>query len=292
MSEALSGSAAVHRPGRGNGRPWLRHWAIHLVLIVGSAFMVFPFVWEFLTAFKTYGGSVLVPPQWIPDPWTWNFGAVFDSIPLGQMALNSVIITLARTLGQVILCTMAGYGFARLNFPLRGPLFLVFLSVLMVPSQLFLLPQFEILRSLGLLNSLEGIVLPGLFSAFGTFLMRQFFMSMPLELEEAARLDGANPWQVFWRVMLPLAKPGIVALAVFTALWSWNDLLWPLIIVSDADKQPLSVGISLLASDPHNQTNYPVLMAAALLAMLPMLVTFIVLQRQFIAGIAFTGSKG
>ena len=269
-----------------------RHWPIHLILIVGSAIMVFPFVWEFLTAFKTYAGSTLVPPQWIPAPWTWNFGTVFDRIPLGQMALNSVIITVARTFGQVVLCTMAGYGFARLNFPLRGPLFLVFLSVLMVPSQLFLVPQFEILRDLGLLNSLGGIVLPGLFSAFGTFLMRQFFLSMPAELEEAARLDGANPWQVFWRVMLPLAKPGIIALSVFTALWSWNDLLWPLIVISDDDKQPLSVGISMLASDAHNQTNYPVLMAAALLAMLPMLITFIILQRQFIAGIAFTGSKG
>lgn len=269
-----------------------RHWPIHVVLILGSLIMVFPFFWEFMTAFKTYAGSTQVPPQWIPDPWTWNFDEVFSRAPLGQMAINSVIITVARTAGQVVLCTMAGYGFARLNFPFRGPLFIVFLSVLMVPSQLFLVPQFEILRDLGLLNTLEGVILPGLFSAFGTFLMRQFFMSMPAELEEAARLDGANPWQTFWRVMLPLAKPGIIALSVFTALWSWNDLLWPLIILTDDDKAPLSVGISMLSSDAHLQTNYPVLMAAALLAMLPMLLTFIVLQRQFIAGIAFSGSKG
>ncbi|HEU5224129.1 MAG TPA: carbohydrate ABC transporter permease [Candidatus Lumbricidophila sp.] len=266
--------------------------SVHITLIVGAVFMVFPFVWELLTAFKTFGGSTQVPPQIIPDPWAWNFPDAFARINVGQMTINSVIITVACTLGQIVLCTMAGYGFARIPFRGRNALFMAFLAVLMVPGQLFLVPQFEIIGKLGLLDSLPGVILPGLFSAFGVFLMRQFFMSMPAELEEAARLDGANVWQIFRRVMLPLAKPGIIALAVFGALGNWNNLLWPLIILNTSNKFPLSVGISALSQDVHNSTNYPQLLSVALVAMLPMLITFIVLQRQFIAGIAFSGGKG
>ncbi len=266
-------------------------WAVHLVLIVGAVLMVFPFIWQLLTSFKTLGDSIQVPPSLLPDPWVFtNYAEVFESMPFGQMFANSVMLTVGRTLGQVVLCTMAGYAFARIPFPGRNAVFVVFLSVLMVPSQLYLLPQYEIIQSLGWLNTLQALIVPGIFSAFGTFLMRQFFMSLPAELEEAARIDGANPWQTFWRIMLPLAKPGIIALVVFTVLWSWNDLLWPLIVTTDPDKMPLSVGLSQLVG--LHGTDYPVLMAGALLATLPMLITFMILQRQFIQGIAFSGSKG
>lgn len=274
--------------GRGTRRG---HWLVHLLLITGAIVMVFPFVWQTLTAFKTFQDSVQVPPVVIPDPWVFtNFAEVFESMPFGQMFLNSVLLTVGRTVGQVVLCTMAGYAFARIPFRGRNVLFVVFLSVLMVPSQLYLLPQFEIIQALGWINTLQALIVPGLFSAFGTFLMRQFFMSMPAELEEAARIDGANPWQTFWRIMVPLAKPGIVALTVFTVLWSWNDLLWPLVVTTDPAKMPLSVGLSQLVG--LHGTDYPVLMAGALLATLPMLVTFMILQKQFIQGIAFSGTKG
>jgi multiple sugar transport system permease protein len=266
-------------------------WIVHVVLIVGAALMVFPFVWQLLTSFKTLSDSVQVPPSFLPREWVFtNFAEVFDSMPFGQMFLNSVLLTVGRTVGQVALCTMAGYAFARIAFPGRNALFVVFLSVLMVPSQLYLLPQYEIIQTLGWLNTLQALIVPGIFSAFGTFLMRQFFLSMPAELEEAARIDGANPWQTFWRIMVPLAKPGIIALVVFTVLWSWNDLLWPLIVTTDPAKMPLSVGLSQLVG--IHGTDYPVLMAGALLATLPMLVTFMILQRQFIQGIAFSGTKG
>ncbi|WP_431791890.1 carbohydrate ABC transporter permease [Microbacterium paraoxydans] len=266
-------------------------WIVHVVLIVGAALMVFPFVWQLLTSFKTLSDSVQVPPSFLPREWVFtNFAEVFDSMPFGQMFLNSVLLTVGRTVGQVALCTMAGYAFARIVFPGRNALFVVFLSVLMVPSQLYLLPQYEIIQALGWLNTLQALIVPGIFSAFGTFLMRQFFLSMPAELEEAARIDGANPWQTFWRIMVPLAKPGIIALVVFTVLWSWNDLLWPLIVTTDPAKMPLSVGLSQLVG--IHGTDYPVLMAGALLATLPMLVTFMILQRQFIQGIAFSGTKG
>lgn len=280
MSE-LAGTARRRR------QPWL----VHALLILGAVVMVFPFLWQVLTAFKTFAGSVQVPPQLIPSPWEFgNFAKVFDSMPFALMFFNSVALTVGRTLGQVVLCTMAGYAFARIPFRGRNALFVVFLSVLMVPSQLYLLPQYEIVQSLGWLNSLQGLVIPGIFSAFGTFLMRQFFLSMPAELEEAARIDGANVWQTFWKIMLPLAKPGIVALTVFTVLWSWNDLLWPLVITTDPSRMPLSVGLSQLVG--LHGTDYPVLMAGALLASLPMLITFVILQKQFIQGIAFSGTKG
>ncbi|KQR49774.1 sugar ABC transporter permease [Microbacterium sp. Leaf161] len=264
---------------------------VHVVLLVGAILMVFPFIWQLLTSFKTLSDSVQVPPSLLPREWVFtNFGEVFESMPFAQMFANSVLLTVGRTVGQVVLCTMAGYAFARIPFPGRNALFVVFLSVLMVPSQLYLLPQYEIIQALGWLNTLQALIVPGIFSAFGTFLMRQFFMSMPAELEEAARIDGANPWQTFWRIMVPLAKPGIIALVVFTVLWSWNDLLWPLIVTTDPAKMPLSVGLSQLVG--IHGTDYPVLMAGALLATLPMLVTFMILQRQFIQGIAFSGSKG
>ena len=280
--------ASDTRPGRGRRRG---HWLVHLVLGAGAVLMVFPFIWQALTAFKTFPQSVQVPPVVIPDPWVFsNFAEVFDSMPFAQMFLNSVVLTVGRTVGQVVLCTMAGYAFARIPFRGRNAVFVLFLSVLMVPSQLYLLPQYEIIQNLGWLNTLQALIVPGLFSAFGTFLMRQFFMSMPAELEEAARIDGANPWQTFVRIMVPLAKPGIIALTVFCVLWSWNDLLWPLVVTTDPEKMPLSVGLSQLVG--LHGTDYPVLMAGALLATLPMLITFMILQKQFIQGIAFSGTKG
>lgn len=278
----------THRDGE---RPARHIWVVYVLLIVGAVVMVFPFLWQVLTAFKSFAESTAVPPVLFPEVWQWeNFVKVFDTIPFAQMFWNSVLITAARVIGQVVLCTMAGYAFARMQFPGRNALFVVFLSVLMVPSQLYLLPQYEIIQSLGWLNTLQGLVLPGLFSAFGTFLMRQFFMSLPPELEEAARIDGANPWQTFVQVVLPLARPGVIALVVFTVLWSWNDLLWPLVVTTDPQRMPLSVGLAQLTG--LYSTNYPLLMAGSLLAALPMVVTFMILQRQFIQGIAFSGTKG
>ncbi|WP_457100761.1 carbohydrate ABC transporter permease [Microbacterium sp. P5_E9] len=292
--DAASSSASFEmnrRPRRQRGRLG-RHTLVHLLLAAGAVVMVFPFIWEFFTAFKSDNAAVSIPPKLLPDPWVFtNFAGVFDQIPFWQMLLNSILITAGRTLGQVVLCTMAGYAFARIPFRGRSILFILVLSVLMVPSLLFLLPQYEIIQALGWLDTLQGLIVPGLFSAFGIFLMRQFFMAMPAELEEAARLDGANPWQTFWRVMVPLAKPGIIALAVFTTLWSWNDLIWPLIVTSDQSKMPLSVGLAMLAGGLHH-VDYSVLMAGALLATLPMLLVFIFLQRHFIQGIAFSGTKG
>ena len=264
--------------------------ATHAVLATGAVAMVGPFVWQFLTSLKTLPHSVRVPPTVVPDGQWSNYAKVFRLLPFGEQFLNTVAMTAARTLGQLLFCSLAAYAFARLRFPGRRVLFGLFLSVLMVPPQLFVIPQYQIIARLGWLNSLAALIVPGLFSAFGTFLLRQFFLGLPVELDEAARLDGASPLRIWWSVMLPLARPGLVALGILTALWSWNDFFWPLVVNNDPQKMTLSAGLASLQG--QFTTDYPVLMAGSLLACLPVLVIFVVLQRQFVEGIAFTGSKG
>jgi multiple sugar transport system permease protein len=270
--------------------PRKRLWGTHLVLVAGSLLMVAPFVWQFLTSLKTLPNATHIPPTLIPDGRWGNYLKPFKLLPFGEQFLNTLLMTAARTIGQLVFCSMAAYAFARLRFPGRGLLFGIFLSVLMVPPQLFIIPQYEIIAKLGWLNSLPALIVPGLFSAFGTFLLRQFFLGLPAELDEAARLDGANPLRIWWSVMLPLARPGLVALGVLSTLWSWNDFFWPLVVNNDPEQMTLSAGLASLQG--QFQTDYPVLMAGSLLACLPVIAVFIVLQRQFVEGIAFTGTKG
>ncbi|MEH7180152.1 carbohydrate ABC transporter permease [Neobacillus vireti] len=263
---------------------------VHILLIIGSISMLAPFVWMILTTFKTYAESIQVPPLLFPTQFNWdNYVEVFELLPFLTFAKNTFLVTIGITVGQLVFCSLAAYAFARIEFPGRNVLFLLVLSVLMVPSQVFLLPQYEIMANLGLLNTLPAVIIPGLFSAFGTFLLRQFFMGLPKELEEAARLDGCNHFQIFWKIMLPLAKPGLIALGIYTALFAWNNFMWPLIVNSSPDSMVLSVGLASLQG--QYATNYPVLMAGSFLAMIPMLVLFMFLQKQFIEGIALTGGK-
>jgi len=287
MSEAVATRAA--RPVKGGRRG--SHVVVHVVLILGALVMVVPFFWEISTSLKSYAESASIPPTPLPSSPVWkNYADVFGTLPFGAQFLNTVIMTLLRTVGQVLFCSAAGYAFARLQFPGRNVIFILFLSVLMIPSQLFLLSQFEIMQRLGLLNTVAALALPGIFSAFGTFLMRQFFLQLPAELDDAARLDGCNPFQVWWRVMLPLAKNGMLALGILTAIWSWNDLLWPLVVNNDPEQMTLSAGLATLQG--QFLTNYPVLMAGSFLASIPMIVLFVVFQRNMLEGIASSGIKG
>jgi multiple sugar transport system permease protein len=278
---------AAERSGGRRRQPWL----VHAVLVAGAIAVVGPFVWEVLTSVKTLAESNQVPPTLLPGSWQWgNYGEVFDRLPFAAMFGNTVLMTIGRTLGQLLFCSMAAYAFARLQFPGRNVLFVLFLAVLMVPPQLFLIPQYQIMADLGWLNSLQALILPGMFSAFGTFLLRQFFLTLPSEIEEAARLDGANPWQVYWHIALPLVRPGLLALAILTILWSWNDLLWPLIVTTEPEKMPLSAGLATLQG--QYDTPFTILMAGSLLATAPMVLLFLFLQKQFLQGIAMTGTKG
>ncbi|MCU1409742.1 MAG: sugar transporter permease [Rhodoglobus sp.] len=266
-------------------------WRIHVILIIAVALMVVPFVWEILTAFKTNNEVSTLPPTIIPaHPTTAAFETFFASVPFWAQFGVSAISLVLRVVGQVLVAALAGYAFARLRFPGRNVLFVLFLLMLMVPSQLFLLGQFDLMKGLGLLNTLPALAIPGIFSAFGTFLMRQAFMTMPKEYEEAARLDGAGTLRTFWSVMLPMARSMIAALAVLTSLYSWNDLLWPLIVSPAGGNRPLTVGLASMQG--QFGTNYPTLMAGALVCTIPLVVVFIALQRQFFAGIASSGLKG
>lgn len=258
------------------------------MLILGAVVMIGPFIWEALTTVKTLGESIAVPPNIVPSHLHWsNYSTVFTSIPFGTQFANTVIVAVSRTLGQVFICSLAAFAFAKLTFPLKLTLFTVFLGVLMVPYQLFIIPQYRIMVDLGWLNTLQALIVPGLFSAFGTFLLRQFFLTLPKELDEAAELDGCNPFQRYWHVCLPLARPGLLALGVLTLVSSWNDLLWPLIVNTDPDKMTLAAGLASLKD--QYISNYPVIMAGTLMASLPMVVVFAVMQRQFIQGLATTG---
>ena len=284
------GPDAPHRkPGKRGARPGLA--ASYLVLILGCLVVVIPFAWEALTTTKSFGESIHVPPVIFPSHWTWaNYASVFSSVPFTRQFLNTLIVALVRTAGQLVICSAAGYAFARLNFPFKRTLFTTFLAVLMVPSQLFIIPQYQIMIHLHWLNSLQALIVPGLFSAFGTFLLRQFFLTLPKELDEAAEIDGCNPFQRYLHVALPLAKPGLLALGVLTLLNSWNDLLWPLIVNTDPGKMTLAAGLASLQG--QYVTNYPVLMAGTLMASLPVVIVFAVMQKHFIQGIAASGVKG
>ncbi|MFF2299603.1 carbohydrate ABC transporter permease [Arthrobacter sp. NPDC058127] len=290
LSKHSTSKRAVPGPVPPRGRSGAR-WAAHLALIVGAAIMVIPFIWQLVTTFKTIAESRAVPPTLLPDALNWDsYTRFFSSLPLDGMFLTSLGALLIRVLGQLVICSLAAYGFARFAFPGRNILFGLFLLMLMAPSQLFLIAQFDLMKDLGLLNTLPAIALPGLFSAFGTFLMRQAFLGIPKEFEEAARLDGANSWQIFWRVMLPMTGPTLAALTILTSLYSWNDLLWPLIVTSSKDTMTLPVGLATLQG--QYATDYPTLMAGSLLVSLPLIAVFVALQRQFFAGISSSGLKG
>lgn len=267
------------------------NWVAHTILIIASIVMIFPFVWQIKMSISTEAEITSIPPNLWPSGIEWeNYVEVFERLPFLSQFWVSIGITALRTLGQVVMCSMAGYAFARMQFKFKGLLLGLILSILMVPGQVYLIPQYQIVQNLGLLNTIVGIAAPGLFSAFGTFMMMQFFKTMPTELEQAARLDGCNSWQIFWRVMLPLAKPGMVSLAIITILASWNDLLWPLVVASTPESMPLSVGLATLQGY-RGSVHIGVMMAASLLAMAPILIAFILLQRRVVEGIAFSGLK-
>ena len=263
---------------------------VHLVLIIGSVIMILPFAWMILTSFKTLAESTQMPPKIFPDTLQFsNYTEVMRLLPFDKFYINTILMLLFRVICSVLFSAMAAYAFARLNFPGKNFFFSLVLLQMMVPGQLFIIPQFLLVQKLGLLNTVTALVIPGIVSAFGTFLLRQFFMGIPKELEEAAKLDGCSIGRTFFSIMLPLANSGLVALGIFTALFAFKDLMWPLIVNMSIDKMTLSAGLASLQG--QFSTNFPQLMAGSLLAVWPMLLIFVIFQRKFIEGIATTGGK-
>ena len=264
---------------------------IHAFLILVALGMIVPFVWMVLTSFKSVTESTQMNPfHFFPSQWLIsNYTEAIRTNNFPILYFNTIMMMLWRIFSSVMFSAMAAYAFARLEFPGRNVLFGLVLFQMMVPPQLFVIPQYLMIDQLGMRNSIFALVFPGIVSAFGTFLLRQFFVGLPRELEESAKLDGCNIGQTFFKIMLPLAKSGLIALAIFTALFAFKDLLWPLIINSNADKATLSSALSKIQG--AYAVNYPQLMAASVLAIWPMVALYIIFQKQFIQGIATSGGK-
>lgn len=263
---------------------------IYIILLVGAVVMIFPFIWSILTSFKNLSESLQFPPKFLPKSWSpVNYADVWEQLPFVNFFINTVLMILLRVILATVFSAMAAYAFARMTFPFKNALFILVLMPMMVPSQIFVLPQYLLATKIHVSNTVMALVMPGIASTFGIFLLRQFFMGIPNELEEAAILDGCNPGQIFIKIMFPLIKPGLVSLAIFTALFAYKDLLWPLIVNTSIEKMPLSSGLAMLQG--QYTTNYPQLMAGAVIAIIPMVILFLVFQKQFVEGIATTGSK-
>ena len=265
--------------------------SIHLFLVLGMVIMILPFVWMVLTSFKTVSESTSMNP-FVIFPSEWKIENYLDAIRQNnfiKLYYNTFAMIILRVFCSVAFSAMAAYAFARLEFPGRDLLFGLVLFQMMVPVQLFIIPQYLMVDAIGMRNSIFALLFPGLVSAFGTFLLRQFFMGLPKELEESATLDGCNIGQTFLKIMLPLTKSGLVALGIFTALFAFKDLMWPLIVNSNAEAATLSSALAKIQS--AYSVNYPQLMAASVLAIWPMLAIYIVFQKQFIEGIATSGGK-
>jgi multiple sugar transport system permease protein len=262
----------------------------YAALIIGAIIMIFPFVWMILTSSKTVSESMQVPPTILPAKLILsNFKDAIDSLPFVRMYINTALMIVFRVLFAVVFSSMAGYAFAKLKFKGKNLLFGIVVMQMMLPSQIFIIPQYQMVAKLGMANTIFALVFPGLVSAFGTFFLRQSYMGIPNEIGEAAYLDGCNQWQAFVKVMFPLTSSSVAALTVFTAVFAYGDLMWPLVVNSDLNMMTLSSGLSTLRG--QFSTNFPVLMAGSLLAMLPMVILYLFFQRQFIEGVAMTGGK-
>jgi multiple sugar transport system permease protein len=264
-----------------------------LLVLLGAFVMLVPFVWMLSTSLKPSGAVLSVPPQLIPEnPTLEAYGRVANSFPIVRVFLNSLLVATATTLGQLVICSMSGYAFARLRFFGRDVLFYTYLATLMVPFAVTVTPLFIIVRSLGWTNSYAGLIVPVMFSAFGTFLMRQFFLSLPRELEEAATIDGASTLTTFLRVIVPISGPPFATLGIFSFMASWNSFLWPLLIVSDRKYMTLPLALSTLHGLYPGQTEWNLIMAGTVISVLPMILVFLLAQRWVVEGMTASGLKG
>jgi multiple sugar transport system permease protein len=261
--------------------------------LIGVALVfVLPLYWMLATALKSPAQTFALPPQWVPNPIEWqNFPSVFEEVPFGRFLLNTFILVVLNVIGQLFAVTLVAYGFARLRFPGRSILFLMMLSTLMIPYHVTLVPRFILFSKLGWINTYLPLTVPAFTgSSFLIFLMRQYMMTIPFDLDEAAYIDGANRFDVFWRIILPLSRPALVLVVVFTFVGVWNDFLQPLIYLNDPQLFTVSLGLSFFQGT--RETNWNLLMAGSLLATIPPLLLFFFAQRQLIGGISIEGLKG
>ena len=263
---------------------------LYIILVFWAVFMIMPFAWMLLTSVKTQPEAMKVPIVWLPKNPQWkNYVDVLQKYRFASYYKNTAFVTVTTVVFQLMTCSMGAYAFARLDFPGKNAIFLVCMTVLMVPTQMIIIPRFIMTMRLGWLNSFAGIIIPNLPSIYGVFFLRQNFMTLPRELDEAAMIDGCSFFGIYWRILLPLLKNGLIAFGVRTTLWSWNEMLWPLIVTS---KQSLYVlSIALVNMQGQYAQKIPTQMAAGVLAMAPMLLVFLIGQKQMLEGIALSSIK-
>ncbi len=264
-------------------------------LSAGALAMIAPFFWMVTTSLKEPGSifSYQRPwwQDWIPTQFVWqNYVKAWVAVPFARFYLNSLFVSTCVTAGQVTTSALAAYAFARLEFPARDKIFFGYLATMMVPGAVTMIPVFILLRYLGWIDTYKAVILPGIFTAYGTFLLRQFFLTLPKDLEDAAKIDGCSYFGIFWRIILPLSKPALATLTTFTFMGSWLNFMWPLIVLNTHNLFTLPVGLSYFQS-LHN-TDWALLMAGSLMMILPILIVFLINQRYFVEGIKLTGIKG
>jgi multiple sugar transport system permease protein len=264
----------------------------YIVATFWAIVSLFPLYWMLSTALKPPTSLMVLPPEWIPHSLSLgNFHEAFAGSPYLRWTLNSAIVALAVTAFQLLFATMAGYGFAKKNFPGKEILFWLYVSSMMIPGFALLIPLFTLMSRLGLVNSYIGLIAPGLSAPFGVFLMRQFIQTLPTDLIHAAKMDGASELRIFWDIIIPLSKPGLAVLGIFVFMAQWGAFLWPLIITNTTNMQTLPIGVALLANR-ELRVNYGAMMAAGTYMAIPMLFVFFAFQRYFLKGITLGGVKG
>ena len=265
---------------------------IQLVLFFGLIISLLPFLWMLSTSLKDPGEVMLYPPRWIPSLFKWeNYVKIWQVIPLATFVKNTSIVTGLCILGELLTASMVAFAFARLRFRGKNVLFWLVLSSMMLPLQVTMIPLFILFKSIGWVDTLKPLIVPSFIgsNAFYIFLLRQFFSGIPIELDEAAKIDGCSPWRIYWHIILPLSKPALATVAVFSFIFHWNDFLMPLIYLNSVEKQTLAVGLRWFQG--QYGTNYHLLMAAATLALIPVIIIFFAAQRYFVRGITLTGLK-
>ncbi|MDW5596615.1 carbohydrate ABC transporter permease [Conexibacter stalactiti] len=281
---------APDRNGRDPGAR-LRKAIGYFALIALAVVALAPLLWMLSTSLKSNQNVFSYPPQWIPHDWKFsNYTSLWDDLPMNRWLFNTFLVSTTVVLGQLLFCSMSAYAFARMQFKGREPLFYLFLASLMVPYQVTLIPAFVLISRLGWIDSYQALIIPQLSTPFGIFMLRQFFMTLPKELEEAARLDGASYWRIYRTILVPLSKPALLAFGVFSFIGMWGDFLWPLIVINSPEKMTLTVGLNYL-SNSYN-TDWARLMAGDVISLLPLMFIYAIAQKYFIQGIAMTGLKG
>jgi len=265
----------------------------YAILIFGAILMVFPFAWMIDASLMTSSEIQRRPPTLYPAEIQWrNFTDLLDVLPFGRLYLNSLLVTIATVIGVLFTSSLAGFAFAKYQFPGREVLFYIILATMMIPFFVTLIPVFYIVRQLGWINTYQGLIFPSITSAYGIFLMRQFIFSVPDELLDAARIDGAPEPMIYWRIIIPLTRPALATLGTFTFIGSWNAFLWPLLVINSRELYTVPLGLNTLRIFASEQRNLNLLMSGTVLSVVPTLILFIFLQRYFIQGITLTGLKG